>query len=204
MNCPCSLPLIYTNLAAAGIFIVACLVWLVPELIVMPRQMAKVSRQEASVQDRSSLGILIGLQWVGLTVDFLLAWRLPSAAIPWQWIALLAGVAFILLGVALRWYSIRTLGQYFTRDVAVSADQQLVQHGPYRWVRHPAYSGTILTMLGVGLGIANWAGLACLLICIFLGHLYRVSVEEKALVSTLGQPYIEYVRRTRRLIPWVF
>ncbi len=199
------LPLIYTNIDAAGVFLAACIVWNVPEMIGMVRQMAKASRKAAAVQDRGSLGILIGLQWLGLALNFLFAWLFPSAAIFWQRTALfLLGNISILLGVALRWYAIWTLGRYFTRDVAVSEDQQVIQRGPYRAIRHPAYSGTLLTMLGVGLALTNWASLIALLICVFLGHLYRVRVEEKALSQTIGQPYIEYMRRTKRFIPLVF
>jgi protein-S-isoprenylcysteine O-methyltransferase Ste14 len=199
------LPLIYTNSEAARIFIAACMIWNVPEMIGMVRQIARVSRKAAAVQDRGSMGILIGLQWVGLALNFLLAWLFPSAAIPWQRTALfLLGIMCMLLGVALRWYAIWMLGRYFTRDVAVSRDQPVVQHGPYRVIRHPAYSGTFLTMLGVGLVVTNWASLASLLICVFLGHLYRVWVEEKALIQTIGQPYIEYMQHTRRFIPKVF
>ncbi len=175
------LPLIYTNPAAAGIFLAACLVWNVPEMIGAFKQMAKVSRREATVQDRGSMAILIGLQWIGLALNFLLAWLFPAAAITWH----------------------RT-ARYFTRDVAVSADQKVVQNGPYRSIRHPAYSGTFLTMLGVGLAMTNWASLVALLVCVFLGHLHRVRVEEKALIQTIGQQYLEYMHRTRRFIPLVF
>jgi protein-S-isoprenylcysteine O-methyltransferase Ste14 len=192
-------------MGAAGIFLAACLIWNVPEMIGALRQTAKASRKEASVQDRGSMGILIGLQWVGLALNFLLAGLFPAAAIPWYRTALFSiGVILILLGVALRWYAIWTLGRYFTRDVAVSADQQVVQSGPYRSIRHPAYSGTFLTMLGVGLAMTNWASLVTLLICVLVGHMYRVSVEEKALIQTIGQPYVEYMHRTRLFIPLVF
>lgn len=199
------LPLIYTNPEATAIFLVACLVWNVPEIIGAFKQTAKASRNEASVRDRGSMGILIGLQWVGLTLNFLLGALLQAAAIPWHRTALfLIGVSLILLGVALRWYAIWTLGGYFTRDVAVSANQKVVQIGPYRFIRHPAYSGTFLTMVGVGLALTNWASLIVLLVCVFAGHLYRVRVEEQALVQTIGQPYLEYMHHTRRFIPLVF
>lgn len=198
------LPLIYTNVAAAGIFLAACLIWNVPEVIGALKQMAQVSRKEASRQDRGSLGVLIGLQWAGLALNFLLAWLLPAAAISWHRTTLFGiGVGSILLGVALRWYAIWTLGCYFTRDVAVSSNQQVIQNGPYRFVRHPAYSGTFLTMLGVGLAVTNWASLFALLVGVFSGHLYRVRVEERALIQTIGQPYIAYMQRTWRFIPFV-
>jgi protein-S-isoprenylcysteine O-methyltransferase Ste14 len=199
------LPLLYTNPLAAALFLAACLIWNIPELIGSFRQTARATRQEAAVRDRGSMGILIGLQWVGIALNFSLAALLQAAAIPWHRTALfLAGVAMIPLGVALRWYSIWTLGSYFTRDVAVSADQKVVQNGPYRSIRHPAYSGTFLTMLGVGLAMTNWVSLFALLVCVLSGHLYRVRVEEKALSQAIGQPYVDYMRQTKRFIPYVY
>jgi protein-S-isoprenylcysteine O-methyltransferase Ste14 len=198
------LPLVYTDRWAAVIFVIACLIWNVPELIGMLKQTARASRRDATPQDRGSLGVLIGLQWVGLALDFALAGLVPAAAIPWHRTTLFAlGIAVILLGVAFRWYAIWTLGGSFTRNVAVAADQPVVQAGPYRLIRHPAYSGTFLTMLGVGLALGNWAGLTALLAGVVLGHLYRVRVEEQALIQTIGPPYVAYMRRTRRFIPWV-
>jgi len=197
--------LIYTDARATGLFLAACLIWNVPEMIGALKQTAKASRKGALVKDRGSMGIVIGLQWVGLALSFLLGWLFPAAALTWHRTALfLAGVTLMLLGVALRWYSIWTLGSYFTRDVAVSTDQKVVQIGPYHFIRHPAYSGTFLTMLGVGLALTNWASLVALLLCVFAGHLYRVRVEEKALSQTIGQPYREYMQHTKRFIPWVF
>jgi len=193
------------NIVAAGIFLAACFIWNVPEMISMVKQTAKVSRKESTVQDRGSMSLLIGLQWIGIIFNFLLGWLFSAAAIPWQRTALFGiGVSLILLGVALRWYAIWTLGRYFTCDVAVSADQKIVQTGPYRYIRHPAYCGTFLTMLGVGLAMTNWASLSTLLICVFLGHMYRVGVEEKALSQTIGQSYVEYMHHTKRFIPFVF
>ncbi|MCL4394660.1 MAG: isoprenylcysteine carboxylmethyltransferase family protein, partial [Chloroflexi bacterium] len=114
------------------------------------------------------------------------------------------GEALMLVGVALRWYAIRVLGQYFTRDVAVRPDQPVVQSGPYRYIRHPAYRGTLLTMLGLGLTVTNWTSLVAIMVCTLLGYAYRVSVEEQALREKIGQPYVDYMRRTRRFIPFVF
>ncbi len=199
------LPLVYTNAGAAVLFLIACLIWIVPEMIGTIRQTARVARKEASVQDRGSMGILIGLQWSGIALNFALSALFPAAAIRQQRITLLLlSVFLILLGVALRWYAIWTLGRYFTRDVAVSTDQKIVQTGPYRSIRHPAYSGTFLTMLGVGLAMTNWASLIVLLMLVLAGHMYRVRIEEKALIETIGQPYIEYMHRTKRFIPMIF
>jgi protein-S-isoprenylcysteine O-methyltransferase Ste14 len=197
--------LIYTNPAAALVFLAAFLIWNIPEVAGTFTQRAKVSRKEASIQDRASLGIMIGLVWLGLALYFLFGGLLRTAAITWHRSALFVlGVGLIVLGAAFRWYAIRTLGVYFTRDVAVSANQTVVQAGPYRFIRHPAYSGTFLTMLGLGLAMANWASLVALLTCVLAGHLYRVKVEEQALSQAIGRPYLDYMQRTRRFIPWVW
>jgi len=197
-------PLIVTHPIAAVLFTAACLIWLLPETLGASRQMARAARTTASVRDRGSMTLLIGLQWLGLGLDGLLAWGFPGGAIGWQTGAFILGLVCMLLGVTLRQYAIWTLGHYFTRDVAVSSGQPVVQRGPYHLIRHPAYSGTFLTMLGVGLALGNWAGLFVLLTGVFLGHFYRVRIEEKALVEAIGQPYAEYMRHTRRFIPGLF
>jgi protein-S-isoprenylcysteine O-methyltransferase Ste14 len=86
--------------------------------------------------------------------------------------------------------------------VTTSADQTVVDRGPYRFVRHPSYSGSLLTVLGVLLCSTNWATLACFLLAL-PGFAYRIRIEEQALADALGRPYLEYMRRTKRLLPFV-
>jgi protein-S-isoprenylcysteine O-methyltransferase Ste14 len=107
-------------------------------------------------------------------------------------------------GTLFRQWAIRTLGQYFTRSVRVSSDQAVVQEGPYRWVRHPSYTGGMLAAAGVGLALGNAVSFACILAAILPGFGYRILVEEKALVETLGEPYRAYRARTKRLIPFLW
>jgi len=199
------LPIVYTNITAAEVFVAVCLAWQIPETIAMAWKWLNDSQTANVVQDRGSLAVLLWLQWIGLALNFALAGLLPGAAMLWPRTALfVAGLACIVLGVGLRWYAIWTLGHYFRPVVAVSAGQPVVERGPYRLIRHPAYSGTFLTMLGLGLALTNWASLAALMACVFIGHMYRVKVEEAALVRALGQPYADYMRRTKRFIPGVF
>jgi protein-S-isoprenylcysteine O-methyltransferase Ste14 len=110
----------------------------------------------------------------------------------------------ILLGTALRWWAIFTLGRYFTIDVAVRSTQSVVQSGPYRFVRHPSYTAILIMLLGVGMALANWASLVVILAGGLIGLLYRVRVEERALDEALGQPYMDYMRTTKRFIPFIF
>ena len=110
----------------------------------------------------------------------------------------------MLLGVALRWYSVSVLGKYFTFDVAIQSGQVLVEVGPYRYIRHPSYSGARLSLLGFGLALGNCAGLAASLCCLGFAYAYRIPVEEAALASALGETYTQYLKRTWRLVPFLF
>ncbi len=110
----------------------------------------------------------------------------------------------ILLGVALRWYAIRVLGRFFTRNVAIRQDHQIVRAGPYRYVRHPSYSGYLLSVLGLGLALDNWAALAILLGLNFAVFAYRMQVEEAALAAAFGPAYETYRHSTKRVIPLVY
>jgi protein-S-isoprenylcysteine O-methyltransferase len=138
-------------------------------------------------------------------MDFSLSALLPQAAISWKRTSLFfVGICLMLLGIALRWYSAATLGKYFTFDVAIQTEQILVEAGPYRYIRHPSYSGALLTLLGFGLALGNWVGLVAALSSLGLAYAYRIPVEEAALAAALGEAYKQYVRRTWRLVPFLF
>jgi protein-S-isoprenylcysteine O-methyltransferase Ste14 len=178
----------------------ALLIWGLPELVGSWRQR---SRPGAIRRDRRSEAILLGSFLLGLMLAFA-AMGVTQTRIPWQRPAFFwTGILLILAGVCVRWYAIRVLGASFTRDVAVRADQVVVDRGPYRLIRHPSYSGTLVTLLGVGLTTLNWASLVLLVGCSLAGLLYRVRVEEQALLEHLGAPYAAYMGRTHRFIPYV-
>ncbi len=81
----------------------------------------------------------------------------PAATIPGPpWAARMAGACVAAPGIALREWAVRTLGDSFTQIVALRTDQALVTGGPYRFVRHPGYAGTLLTLAGLGLTLGNW------------------------------------------------
>jgi protein-S-isoprenylcysteine O-methyltransferase Ste14 len=130
---------------------------------------------------------------------------LPQAAIFWKRDALFyVGISFMLTGIPLRLYTMTLLGRYFTFDVAVQSGQQIIQAGPYRYVRHPSYTAALLTLTGFGLALGNWAGLLAALACLSLAYAYRIPVEETALLETLGESYERYRARTWRLVPFLY
>lgn len=153
--------------------------------------------------DAGSRWFLISSVWLGVAVGFSLAFAVPAAAFMSGRPQLLyLGIALMLAGLAFRWYSIRVLGKSFTYVVATRPDQQVVETGPYRLIRHPSYTGALLTILGVLVALTNPLSFLGLLLPL-AGYTYRIRVEEGALVRNLGEPYQSYMRRTKRLIPFL-
>jgi protein-S-isoprenylcysteine O-methyltransferase Ste14 len=111
------------------------------------------------------------------------------------------GLIVMWLGLAIRVWAVAALGRAFRTTVEVDADQAVVSSGPYRWVRHPSYTGLLLIVAGFGLAVGNWLALA---VCVALplpALLRRIHVEEAELTRVLGEPYRAYRTRTKRLIP---
>ena len=102
------------------------------------------------------------------------------------------------------WWAIITLGRFFTVDVTIEKDHELVERGPFRMVRHPSYTGVLLAFVGLALTLDNWAALLVILLPIGVAFIHRMNVEEKALSGALGSQYTNYMRRTKRLVPFVY
>lgn len=189
------------NMRYDAIFIVSYACWILFE-VVMGR--ARKAKGAAKGKDRGSFFFLVGMIWVGIFLDFTSCFGVQRAAIPWMRKEIFfTGIALMWVGIAFRYYCMRVLGRYFTFDVAVHGGQTVVEAGPYRYIRHPSYTAAIITLVGFGMALGNWAGLLAMMACGAIGYAYRIHVEESALVVALGEPYREYMGRTRRLLPFV-
>ena len=167
------LPVIATNRLDAFIFYAAFFIWLLPEVI---SSFTDTKDKDIKVQDRSSGVVLLICIWLGIFASINIAFVARSFAIPWHRTFVFAiGIFLMLVGVAFRWYSIRVLGKYFTRQVAIQPGQTVVENGPYRLIRHPSYSGALITIFGVGLALTNWLSLLVVMVITFIGYSYRVS-----------------------------
>jgi protein-S-isoprenylcysteine O-methyltransferase Ste14 len=157
----------------------------------------------ATDHDSGSKSWLIGSIWSTVAVGMGLAFAFPDAAVQSGRTAVfIAGLFLMVAGMALRWYSIWVLGASFTCDVSTRPGQEVVQSVPYRWMRHPSYTGGLLTVLGVLFCCVNLASLAALILVV-AGYAHRIRIEEQALATHLGSPYRDYMRRTKRLIPFL-
>jgi protein-S-isoprenylcysteine O-methyltransferase Ste14 len=113
------------------------------------------------------------------------------------------GMSLMFMGEAIRQWSYYSLGKFFTGPLVIMKDHKLIIKGPYRFVRHPAYFGGLIIMLGLGIAVQSWAaGLACLA-TISLAYSYRIFLEERALRKEFGKLYAEYSRKTPMIIPLI-
>lgn len=112
-----------------------------------------------------------------------------------------AVLAVAWVGIAVRLWAIASLGKFFRGTVHIQQDHEVVRRGPYRWVRHPAYSGILLAVLALTVMVGNVLAWALYALCAFVTFAYRIHVEERTLIQALGPAYSDYAAQTRRLIP---
>lgn len=163
-------------------------------------------REDAAIDFDSGSWPLINYGWRVVRLSALsLAFLTP----PWLDGALRialygAGLLMMISGALLRQHCLRMLGDYFTYRVSVSEKNTIVKSGIYRWVRHPSYTGGMLFNLGIGLTLTNWRSAVVIILGMIVMYVYRVHVEEKALLKVHSAAYGEYMQRTKRFVPFVF
>lgn len=153
-------------------------------------------------------GILLS---VGIVVPYLafvvavLAYYINPAWMAWSavkvpaWLRW-AGAVPLLVGACLLVWGLHHLGTNLTISISTRHEHALITSGPYRWVRHPLYTGGMVESLGLCLLTANWfvaisAGLFWALIA------YRTPMEEKQLIEGFGDEYRHYMQRVGRFVP---
>jgi protein-S-isoprenylcysteine O-methyltransferase Ste14 len=185
---------------------VALMLWMLINLLSFGFEFVQwqVRRAEATKADKGSYRLLIACATIGLAMLILASTIAPGAAIGPSPVAFAVGMTMFLAGFGMRRWSEMTLGRYFTFAVMTSGEQPVITSGPYRFVRHPGYTGVLLVVIGSGLVAGNWLGLAAWTLLIAAGLLYRIQVEEKALLSTLGERYRAYAALHKRLVPHVW
>jgi protein-S-isoprenylcysteine O-methyltransferase Ste14 len=196
-------PLFTHDRLLLGVWVTSLLIWRALEAVMDIRSFKRL-RAGRQRRDKGSHMVLLVLIGFGVLLGLLLAFQAPATAISSMPVFLFwIGMLLIYAGIAFRFYAIRVLGTFFTTTVAVADGQTLVEEGPYRLIRHPSYTGILITLLGLGLSLTNWLSLLVIMGCALIGLSYRMHAEEHALQEQLGQRYREYMQRTKRLIPFV-
>ena len=86
----------------------------------------------------------------------------------------------------------------------IQKGHRVVKNGPYRYIRHPSYTGLLLTTIGVAIGMENWIGLILMVLIVFLSLKKRINLEEQVLQKSLSEEYTSYIKSTKRLIPFIY
>ena len=114
------------------------------------------------------------------------------------------GVIVMAAGLALRVWAARTLGAHYTRTLRVQDEQGVTEAGPYAYVRHPGYAGSLMMWFGFGLTMTSVPATAATTVPMVLAYRRRIAAEEVMLADSLGEAYRSYQERTTRLIPGVY
>jgi len=184
------------------LFDTAYFVWIVSELfgaVLVPR-LRRRGRATRVKKDRGSGALIIFTVLVSIILALSLGYAGVGPLPDWVFYP---GIFLMILGVLVRQWAIAVLGRFFSLTVRVAEDHRVVVKGPYRLVRHPSYTGVLITFIGLALAVQSSGALLVLLAVFGVSYGYRMRVEERVLLSELGQDYAEYVKRTRRLIPFL-
>ncbi|MEI9968770.1 MAG: isoprenylcysteine carboxylmethyltransferase family protein [Terracidiphilus sp.] len=177
-------------------------VWVGSEFLL--QLVTPTSRSTGRIKDRGSLMILLPVvfasSWLAMWYGEVHPQNMLGGA---HWLKT-AGLVLLILGLAIRWTAILTLGTTFSTNVAIHAAQTLRTTGSYRWVRHPSYTGMLVIFTAIGLYQRNWISLAIVLIFPIAALLYRIHVEEMALAEAFGSQYLDYRKATWRLLPGIY
>ncbi len=116
----------------------------------------------------------------------------------------LLGVILYGSGIGLRYWGIQELGQFFSRNVVVERKVDLVSSGPYRLLRHPLYTGLLLTLVGLPIYLGTWGGMLLSILLLVPALLYRIYIEERMLYASVGETYLEWGKERYRLVPFIY
>jgi protein-S-isoprenylcysteine O-methyltransferase Ste14 len=153
--------------------------------------------------DKGSIWLLFISISIGYWLSFLIGATRIGRIYHWNTFFVIGSILEI-IGLIIRMTSILTLKRQFTYTVTKIEDHELIETGLYKNIRHPGYLGQLIIFLGISTTLSNWLSVLLMIIPVLLGYLNRITVEEKFMVEQMGQKYIDYQKRTKRLIPAIY
>ena len=175
-------------------FVILYLLWMITEL--------RVTKKDVNTEGKKTYDLMTcQLYGMGQALTILSALYFPSA---WQKMSAFyfAGISLFFIGVCYRLWAIQTLGQFYSHRVRTLSQHQIVTFGPYKFIRHPAYSGMIVANIGISAYFFNWATLSVFLLILVPAIILRITIEEKILFKIKG--YTEFAQKRKRLIPAIW
>lgn len=182
------------------LFTAVYIAWIVSEVIL--NRFLRGNNTDQQQKDKGSLSAM-WLIIIASTVGAGFVSHLTSFSIDGSNIRF-AGLLIILAGMILRFIAISQLGRLFTVMVTIREGHHIKKDGLYRYLRHPSYAGSLLSFVGYGLSMNNWLGLIVAFVPVFLVFVYRMNIEERVLLSQFNGEYADYMKTTKRIIPWIY
>jgi protein-S-isoprenylcysteine O-methyltransferase Ste14 len=190
---------IFTSDYASAGFVIVIVCFFVCEQIggvIIPA----IRRRGARVQRRNvGSNTMVFISWIAVLCVPIIFAKMDFALLP-DWVYYV-GIAVMVAGTAFRQWAIAVLGRYFSGVIGVQNDQKVGEAGPYRLIRHPSYTGVLIFVVGMGLAVQSWAAILVEIAIFGVVYGYRMLVEEKVLINELGNSYVQYMKRTKRVIP---
>jgi len=177
---------------------IICSFWFLSEILI--NLLTRSKKSESSSYDQNSLRIIWIVIILSITTGVFIAFSFPR----FNAVQYFIGVSLILIGISVRLIAIFSLKSLFTANVSIRYDHKLKTDGIFKKVRHPSYSGSLLSFLGLGLTLGNWISLLIIFLPVLGAFLYRIHIEEKVLMNTFKEEYLNYKKRTKRLIPYLY
>jgi len=165
---------------------------------IVPRLTNPNSQRKSLQSDRGSYLVII--MAIFLAISFSIYLRIQNIGTLtglFQWL----GLFLMAAGATFRQWALIHLGRFFSRTVQIKSGHKVISTGPYRWIRHPAYTGMIVVYIGMVMSIGTWLGTLLTFAIVTGSLLYRIRVEEKTLLTALGNEYHEFMKQTWLLFP---
>jgi protein-S-isoprenylcysteine O-methyltransferase Ste14 len=182
----------------AIIMISICALWLISEILISILTRSKKS--ESKSFDQNSIGVL----WLVIIPSIFAGIYIAVSFPHYNVIGYFIGLFLVVAGMTVRLIAIFSLKKYFNANVAIHKDHKLKTVGMYSVVRHPSYTGALLSFFGLGLSQGNWVSLLVIFIPVLLAFIYRINIEEKILSENFQDEYRCYKKKTKKLIPYIF
>jgi len=195
------MPLIFRQGPAGQAFTAAVAVWLVFEFVMRIRQ----RRQANGPASADPTYLVLAFCLIAAVVAAEVLGR--HGRLPWPgglvW-PVVVGVGLIASGIVLRAWSIATLGRFFQYQIDIQPGHRVVTGGPYRHLRHPAYSAVALVLAGIALACDDVWSLVAVAALGGTGLAVRIRAEERQLTQALGAEYERFAADRKRLVPGVW
>lgn len=173
-------------------------IWFLSEILI--NLLTRSKKSEAKSHDKNSLSVIWIVIALSITAGVFIAFSYPKFGTDKYF----TGISLMVIGTTLRLYTVFSLKSLFTADIAIHHDHKLITDGVFKIIRHPSYSGSLLTFLGLGLTLGNWISLLIVFLPVLAVFLYRINIEEKALMDNFKEEYADYQKKTKKLIPFVY